>query len=204
MKCLSHDKRYKFSVSFVVTIAQVLIMSKCILDTTTVIGRTPDYHISQLPVGLCNNDIQFAPPLYENHHSETPEEVTWSIYLISVVRDVDANVTSTFWTVCSKRKKIPMFLSYYVLAFLSDFTVPLLYCSTEVFKWATNSSFPIWNHNCLKQKRKQKLYLEQLSLWRKSSNLGPFLPKGSSGTIKMSPAKVYWSNLQESSSIILY
>lgn len=76
MKCLSHDKRYKFSVSFVVTIAQVLIMSKCILDTTIVIGRTPDYHISQLPVGLCNNDIQFAPPLYENHHSETPKEVT--------------------------------------------------------------------------------------------------------------------------------
>lgn len=56
-----------------VTIVQVL-MSKCILDTSTVIGRT-DYRISQLPVGLCNNDIQFALPLYENNHSETPEEV---------------------------------------------------------------------------------------------------------------------------------
>lgn len=57
----------------------------------------------------------------------------------------------------------------------------------------------IWNCNCLKQKWKQCLYLEQPSLRRKSSNLGPFLPKGSSGTINMSPAKVYWSNLQESS-----
>lgn len=56
MKCLSHDKGYESSVSSVVTTAHLLILSKCILDTTTVIGRTPDYHIPQLQVGLCNND----------------------------------------------------------------------------------------------------------------------------------------------------
>lgn len=144
MKCLSHDKGYESSVSSVVTTAHLLILSKCILDTTTVIGRTPDYHIPQLPVGLCNNDTVWTTFVWKSH-SETSEEVIWGICLtyFSCERDGDANVTSTFWTDCSNRKKIPMFLSYYLLAFLSDFTVPftvpiLLYRNVQV----SHSLFP--------------------------------------------------------------
>lgn len=37
--------------------------------------------------------------------------------------------------------------------------------------------------------------LRKTSFRRNSSNRGPLLPRGSSGTINMSPTKVYWSNL---------
>lgn len=55
-------------------------------------------------------------------------------------------------------------------------------------------------HKKLKQVCKYKTvwkrkYLRKTSFRRNSSNRGPLLPRGSSGTINMSPTKVYWSNL---------
>lgn len=207
MKCLSHDKGYESSVSSVVTTAHLLILSKCILDTTTVIGRTPDYHIPQLPVGLCNNDtfwttFVWKPPQWNLRGSY----LRHLSYLFQLWERWWCKCHQHFLNRLQWQEKNTHVFKLLPASFLVWFYctyIALQKCSSEP-QFISQPQLIIWNHNCLEQKWKQSLYLEQPSLWRKSSNLGPFRPKGSSGTIKMSPAKVYWSNLQESSSIILY